>query len=85
MNKNKARKLFEAARDAVGGQAYWADIDRKKTWNSLDEQEFLGQYCWVVFASGFRVAILEKKFDDIQKVFQDFETGRCRRNEIRQC
>ena len=73
MNKNKAKKLFEAARDAVGGQADWADIDQEETWNSLNEQEFLRQYCWVVFASGFRVSILEKKFDDIQKVFQDFK------------
>lgn len=73
MNKNKARKLFEAALEAVGNQADWADIDQEETWNSLDEQDFLGQYCWVVFASGFKVSILEKKFDDIQKVFQDFK------------
>lgn len=73
MNKEKARELFEAALDAVGDGADWADIDREKTWNDLDEQEFLGQYCWVVFASGFRASILEKHFEKIRKVFQDFE------------
>ena len=73
MNKNKARKLFEAALEAVGDQADWANIDQEETWNSLDEQDFLGEYCWVVFASGFKVSILEKKFDGISKVFQDFE------------
>lgn len=73
MNKEKARELFEAALDAVGDGADWADIDREKTWNDLDEREFLGQYCWVVFASGFRVSILEKHFEKISEVFQDFE------------
>lgn len=73
MNKEKARELFEAALEAVGDGADWADIDQKETWNRLDEQEFLGQYCWVVFASGFNVSILEKHFGKISKVFQDFE------------
>ena len=73
MNKEKARELFEAALDAVGNRADWADIDQEKTWNSLDEREFLGQYCWVVFASGFRVSILEKHFEKISEVFHDFE------------
>ena len=73
MNKEKARELFEAARVAVGDGADWADIDQEKTWNGLDERTFLGQYCWVVFASGFNVSILEKHFEKISEVFQDFE------------
>ena len=67
MKKNKARKLFEAA------LAGWADIDQEEQWNGLDEQAFLTEYCWVVFASGFRVSILEKHFENIRKVFQDFK------------
>ena len=74
MDKEKARELFEAAWDEVGDlAAEWADIDQEKTWNSLNEQTFLGEYCWVVFASGFRVSILEKHFEKISEVFQDFE------------
>ena len=73
MDREKARELFEAALDAVGDGADWADIDQEETWNGLDEQEFLGRYCWVVFASGFNVSILEKSFGKISKVFQDFE------------
>lgn len=42
MNKEKAKELFEAARDAVGDGADWADIDQEEKWNRLDEQEFLG-------------------------------------------
>ena len=73
MNREKARELFEAALDAVGDGADWADIDQKEKWNGLDEREFLEQYCWVVFASGFDGSILEKRFGKISKVFQDFE------------
>ena len=74
MNKEKARELFEAAWDEVGDlAAEWADIDQEKTWNDLDEREFLGQYCWVVFASGFRVSILKKHFEKISEVFHDFK------------
>lgn len=73
MNKEKARELFEAALEAVGDGADWADINQEEKWNRLNEREFLGQYCWVVFASGFNVSILEKHFGKISKVFQDFE------------
>ena len=73
MNEEKARELFEAARDAVGDGADWADINQEETWNGLDEREFLREYCWVVFASGFSVSILEKRFGKIGKVFRDFE------------
>ena len=79
MQKNKARKLFEAALDAIGDQADWADIDQEEQWNSLDEQTFLIEYCWVVFASGFQVSILQKHFENIRKVFQDFKPAKVAR------
>ena len=73
MNKQKARRMFEEAQEAVGGQADWADIDRVQVWRDLDEQAFLTEYCWVVFACGFKVAVVEKHFDKIEKVFKRFE------------
>ena len=73
MKKKTARRMFEEAQEAVGYRADWADIDRVQTWRDLDEQEFLSQYCWVVFASGFRVAVVEKYFEDIEKVFKRFD------------
>lgn len=57
----------------VGDSADWADIDRAKTWRDLDEKAFLAEYCWVVFAAGFKVSILEEKFEELQKVFKQFE------------
>ena len=73
MKKKTARRMFEKALAAVGNQADWADIDREEVWRALDEKEFLGQYCWVVFACGFKVDIVKGCFEDIEKVFKHFE------------
>ena len=73
MEEAVADKMFEEALAAVGDDADWADIDRAKTWQELDEQTFLGEYCWVVFASGFKVAVVEKHFGELQEVFKQFE------------
>ena len=73
MDKQKARRMFEEAQKYVGDRADWADIDRKQVWCDLDEQSFLAEYCWVVFACGFKVAVVKKHFDKIEKVFKRFE------------
>ena len=65
--------MFEKALVAVGDGADWADIDRTKTWQKLDEQTFLAEYCWVVFAAGFRVSILEERFGELREAFKQFE------------
>lgn len=65
--------MFEEALASVGDRANWADIDRSKTWRSLDEKTFLTAYCWVVFATRFNVSILEGHFGELQKAFKDFE------------
>ena len=73
MKKIVAKQMFDEALEAVGDQADWADIDQAETWRNLDEQTFLGQYCWVVFAAGFKVSTLEKHFDELRAVFKQFE------------
>ena len=73
MKKKAARKMFEEALVAVGDGADWADIDRVQVWRELDEQAFLAEYCWVVFACGFKVAIVEDRFKDIKRVFKQFK------------
>ena len=72
MKKGMARKMFEDALAIVGNQADWADINSAKTWWNLNEQTFLGEYCWVVFAAGFKETTLKKHFEDIEKVFKGF-------------
>lgn len=73
MEEAVADKMFEEALAAVGDRANWADIDRAKTWRELDEQTFLGEYCWVVFAARFNVSIVERCFGELQEVFKQFE------------
>lgn len=73
MKKKAATKMFDEALAEVGDSADWADIDRAKTWRELDENAFLAEYCWVVFAAGFKVSILEEKFEELQRVFKQFE------------
>ena len=73
MKKRVAKQMFDEALAAVGNQADWADIDQAETWRNLDEQTFLGAYCWVVFSTGFGVSIVEKHFEKLQEVFKQFK------------
>lgn len=73
MKKRVAKDMFEEALAEVGDRADWADIDRAKTWRDLDERAFLAEYCWVVFAAGFKVSILEEKFGELERVFKQFK------------
>ena len=73
MKKRVAKKMFDEALAAVGDRADWADIDQAETWRDLDEQTFLGQYCWAVFAVRFNVSTLGKHFGELREVFKQFE------------
>ena len=64
--------MFEDARRAVGNSADWHPEDMAKQWRALDEKEFLGKYCLVVFESGFKTAVVGKHFKGISEVFKDF-------------
>ena len=68
MDKVKARDLFETAREKVG-----EDVPRPKNWQRLDEKTFLAVYCGVVFASNFKASIVDAKFPQMKKVFQQFD------------
>ena len=69
MDEARARAMFEAARRAVGPAAGYEPLDC----DVLDEQAFLGEYCWVVYASGFRYAVVRDKFPAIEAAFRGFD------------
>jgi len=48
-------------------------------WKQLTLKRFLRQYCWVVYASGFRFKIVEAKFPLLKKGFKEFEPEKLRR------
>lgn len=68
MDKDKAQRMFEIALSEVGDDVYEPfDFDK------LSASQFLGEYCWVVFASGFRYAVVKAKFSAIKGLFHSFE------------
>lgn len=41
--------------------------------DALNATEFFNQYCWCVFTSGFRNAVVDKHFDAITEAFHGFD------------
>lgn len=72
MDESKARAMFETARrDATLPKSI-----EPLRFEDVDEQQFLGEYCWVVFASGFKNAIVREKFPAIEETFHNFDPKR---------
>ncbi len=77
MNKIKAKQLF---RDALAyyeknfkTELEWAKGVSQETFNKLMANDFLEQYCHVVYVSGFRVSIIEAIFPRLEKAFKNFD------------
>lgn len=57
----------------------WARKLRTKTFLRMRATAFLTEYVWVVYASGFRVAVVRSKFPALRKAFADFDLKRLAR------
>lgn len=57
----------------------WARSVGPDTFRNLRLKVFLRQYCWVVYNSGFKYAIIKAKFPAIKAAFKDFEPERLAR------
>lgn len=77
LNKDNAKQMFESAKayceTECPDEVKWAKSITHKTFQTLTAEQFLYQYCWVVYASGFRVSIIEKRFPKIRDAFQNFD------------
>ena len=51
------------------GFAHEIDWQENIRFTDLTEERFLREYTWVVFSSGFREAVLRKKFDNLVEAF----------------
>lgn len=72
MDEPRARAMFETARrDAMLPKSF-----ESVRFEDVNEQLFLGEYCWVVFASGFKNAIVREKFPGIEAAFHGFDPER---------
>jgi hypothetical protein len=77
MQKSKAKEMFEAAKVYCEKYAQdeldWAYSINQNTFKWMKSSSFLAEYCWVVYASGFKASTIEKKFPDLQNKFKGFD------------
>jgi hypothetical protein len=51
----------------------WANSITPETFKNLKSTRFLSEYCWVVYASGFKVSTIEAIFPHLKSAFKEFE------------
>ena len=68
MDENEAQRILGKARDYVGD-----DVFSPYDFDEVGEREFLEQYLWTIFSSGFRWATLNRHFDGLASAFHDFD------------
>ncbi len=77
MNQATAISLFEAAKvyceEQHADEVDWAKSIGTETFINLRSKRFLSEYCWVVYASGFKVSTIESIFPNLQTAFKNFE------------
>lgn len=77
MNRSKAKTMFEDAlsycKENYPAELEWAKGTSPETFKKLSAKKFLEEYCWVVYASGFKVSTVESVFPRLRKAFKDFE------------
>lgn len=77
MHQDKAVALFEIAKNYCEenhpDELEWANSISPKTFKYLKAKQFLSEYCWVIYASGFKVEIIEAIFPRLRIAFKEFE------------
>lgn len=77
MNRNEASRMFEEAKhyceENYPDELDWANGISSETFKNLKSKRFLSEYCWVIYASGFKVSTVESIFPTLRTAFKDFE------------
>jgi hypothetical protein len=77
MNEELALDCFRAALAYVSEhcpeELEWVRGITPELFDRMTCPEFLEEYCWVVYAAGFRVSTLTKKFGALKTAFCDFD------------
>ena len=77
MYLNKALTVFEEAKhyceENYPEELDWANSISPETFKNLKSKRFLSEYCWVIYASGFRVSTVESIFPSLRTAFKNFE------------
>jgi hypothetical protein len=77
INEARALELGKQALDYLEetdpDELEWARNIKSIIFRNLRAKQFLSQYCWVVYASGFKFTIIHARFPSLQKAFKDFD------------
>lgn len=73
------KKALDYTQDKRAEELEWARGINKSTFKNIRSKGFLAEYCWVVYASGFKVSIVEEKFPVLKSAFKDFDLQRLSR------
>ena len=77
MKQATAIRMFESAKayceQEHPDEVDWANSITPETFKNLRSKRFLHEYCWVVYASGFKVSTIEAIFPDLKTAFKEFE------------
>lgn len=89
MNELKARDLFEDAQEFSANEPEYAqEVKAAKqivvpgTFENMPAEEFLHEYCMVVYASGFRVATVEDRFPKLKTAFHNFDLDKIHQMDL---
>jgi len=77
MKQSAAIRMFECAKAYCEAEhpdeIDWGNSISPETFKNLRSKRFLSEYCWVIYASGFKVSTIEAIFPDLKTAFKDFE------------
>jgi len=83
MDREKLKTFYTKAKDYAEQNhpedLFWAKGVSPDTFKNLKAHEFLEHYCWVVYASGFKVAIVKMKFEKLERAFKGFDLDKLSR------
>lgn len=65
--------------ETAGRTLRWARGVNPRTFRAMRLRTFLGHYCFVVYASGFRWGVVEARFPALSHAFYDFDRTRLAR------
>jgi hypothetical protein len=76
MDKSGARKFYATAleytKSSYPAEFKWVKGVTPKTFARMSFSQFLEEYCWVVFAAGFKVSTVHQHFHAMTRAFHNF-------------
>ena len=77
MRRTQLDRFYQRALDWTQAESPvdWAIYDPHK-FDRLSSQTFVENYCWVIYVSGFEVAVVKSHWPSIQSAYKEFELSK---------